>query len=44
MLHGINNVSLSMSKGTDATLDATMYILNYAHTHQNTEISIIEAI
>jgi hypothetical protein len=38
MLHAINDISLSTSKGTDATMDATMYLLNYAHTHPNTEI------
>ena len=38
MLHAINDISLSASKGTAATLDATMYLLNYAHTNPNTEI------
>ena len=38
MLHAINDISLSAAKGTDATLDATMYLLNYAHTNPNTEI------
>ena len=27
-----------MNKGTEATLDATMYLLNYASTHPNAEI------
>ena len=38
MLHAINDISLSASKGTDATLDATMYLLNYAHTNPNSEV------
>ena len=38
MLHAINDISLSASKGTEATLDATMFLLNYAHTHQNAEV------
>ena len=38
MLHAINDISLSAAKGTEATLDATMFLLNYAHTNQNTEI------
>ena len=38
MLHAINDISLSMANGTEATLDATMYLLNYAHTHPNTKI------
>ena len=38
MLHAINDISLSAAKGTEATLDATMYLLNYAHTHPNAEI------
>ena len=29
MLHAINNISLSAAKGTDATSDAVMYLLNY---------------
>ena len=38
MLHAINDISLSTSKGTEATLDATVHLLNYAHTHQDAEI------
>ena len=38
MLHAINDISLKATKGTEATLDATMYLLNYAHTHPNTEL------
>jgi hypothetical protein len=38
MLHAINDISLNTSKGTEATLDATMFLLNYAHTHPNAEI------
>jgi hypothetical protein len=38
MLHAINDISLSASKGTEATLDATMYLLNYAHYNPNSEI------
>lgn len=38
MLHAMNDISLSASKGTDATMDATVYLLNYAHTNPNTEI------
>ena len=38
MLHAINDISLSAAKGTEATLDATMYLLNYAHTYPNAEI------
>ena len=38
MLHAINDISLSTAKGTEATLDATMYLLNYAHTHPDAEI------
>ena len=42
MLHAINDILLSTSNGTDATMDATvdatMYLLNYAHTHPNAEI------
>ena len=38
MLHAINDISLSAAKGTEATLDAITYLLNYAHTHPNTEI------
>lgn len=33
MLHALNNISLNTSKGTEATLDATMFLLNYACTH-----------
>ena len=38
MLHAINDISLSASKGTEATLAATMFLLNYAYTNPNTEI------
>ena len=38
MLHAINDISLSAAKGTEATLDATMYLLNYAHTNPDTEV------
>jgi hypothetical protein len=38
MLHAINDISLSASRGTEATLDATMFLLNYAHTFPNAEI------
>ena len=38
MLHAINDISLSAAKGTDATMDAVMYLLNYAHTHPDAEI------
>ena len=38
MLHAINDISLSASKGTRETLDATMYLLNYAHTYSDTDI------
>ena len=38
MLHAINDISLSAAKGTEATLDAITYLLNYAHTHPDTEV------
>ena len=38
MLHAINDISLCATKGTEATLDATMFLLNYAHSHPNAEI------
>jgi hypothetical protein len=38
MLHAINDISLSATKGTEATMDATIYLLNYASTHPDTEI------
>ena len=38
MLHAINDISLTVSKGTEATLDATMYLLNYAHSHPDAEV------
>ena len=38
MLHAINDISLSTSKGTEATLDATTYLLNYAHSNPSAEI------
>ena len=38
MLHAINDISLSTVKGTQMTLDATMYLLNYAHTYPDAEI------
>ena len=38
MLHAINDISLSTSKGTEATMRATVHLLNYAATHPDTEI------
>jgi hypothetical protein len=38
MLHAINDISLSVTKGTEATLAATTYLLNYAHSHPDTEL------
>ena len=38
MLHAINDISLYANKGTAATLDATTYLLNYAHTYPETSI------
>ena len=38
MLHAINDISLNTAKGTEATLDATIFLLNYAHTHPDSEI------
>ena len=32
MLHAINDISRSASKGTEATLVATVHLLNHAHT------------
>ena len=38
MLYAINVISLSINKGTEATMDTTMYLLNYTHTHPHTKI------
>ena len=38
MLHAINDISIKTARGTEATLKATVHILNYAATHPNTEI------
>ena len=38
MLHALNDIALSASKGTEATLGATTHLLNYAHTHPDSEI------
>ena len=38
MLHAINDISLSATKGTEATLGATIHLLNYAATHPEAEI------
>ena len=38
MLHALNEIARSASKGTEATLRATRYLLNYAATNPNTEI------
>ena len=38
MLHAINDIALSASKGTEETLKATLHLLNYAHTHQASSI------
>ena len=35
MLHAINDISRSAAKGTEATLAATVHLLNYAHTFPN---------
>ena len=32
MLHALNDIALTASKGTEATLNAAMHLLNYAHT------------
>lgn len=38
MLHTLYDIACSASKGTEATLRATQYLLNYAATNPNTEI------
>ena len=38
MLHAINDISLQSANGTEATLDAVMYLLNYAHTNPGSEV------
>jgi hypothetical protein len=38
MLHALNEIARAASKGTEATLRATKYLLNYAATNPNTEI------
>ena len=38
MAHALNDISLNTAKGTEATMDAVTYLLNYAHTNPDTEI------
>ena len=38
MLHAINDISLTASKGTEKTLAVTIHPLNYAHTYPEAEI------
>ena len=38
MLHALNDIALTASKGTEATLRATVHLLNYAHTYPDTKI------
>jgi len=38
MLHALNDISINTSKGTEATLEAMVYLLNYAATHPSAEI------
>lgn len=38
MLHALNGIAISASKGTEATLRATKYLLNYAASNPNTTI------
>ena len=38
MLHALNDISINTSKGTEATLAAMVYLLNYAATHPSAEI------
>ena len=38
MVHVINDISLNATEGIGSTLDATLYLLNYAHSHPNAEI------
>jgi len=38
MLHAINDISISATKGTGAVMEATVHLLNYAHTHPDAGI------
>ena len=38
MMHAVNDISLSAAKGTEETMEATMYSLNCAATNPETEI------
>ena len=38
MLHALNNIATATVNGTQATLDATRYFLNYAACNPNAEI------
>ena len=37
MLHALNDISLNTTKGTEATLAATVHLLNYAHSYPQAE-------
>lgn len=38
MLHALNDISISAAKGTEATLEATIHLLNYAASNPDAEI------
>lgn len=38
MLHALNDIAISASKGTKATMQATKHFLNNAASHPNTKI------